>query len=132
MSLTFICVQKITQIFLRYFRLNIMFYTAKVIKCYFTDIGSCNLIFYEIIDICKLSRLSKLLYFFYLKQVLKRMTFSKHMISCSSINSGAERECSLYVEAPAGGRNVNAPVCTTRDRSNYLVKSRESSFPTPA
>lgn len=33
---------------------------------------------------------------------------------------------------PAGGRNVNASVCTTRDRSNYLVKSRESSFPTPA
>lgn len=32
---------------------------------------------------------------------------------------------------PAGGRNVNAPVCTARDRSNYLVKSRESSFPTP-
>lgn len=33
---------------------------------------------------------------------------------------------------PAGDRNVNASVCTTRDRSNYLVKSRESSFPTPA
>jgi len=33
---------------------------------------------------------------------------------------------------PAGGRNVNAPVCRTRDRSNYLVKSRESSFPTSA
>lgn len=33
---------------------------------------------------------------------------------------------------PAGDRNVNAPVCTPRDRSNYLVKSRESSFPTSA
>lgn len=32
---------------------------------------------------------------------------------------------------PAGGRIVNASVCTTRDRSNYLVKSRASSFPTP-
>lgn len=33
---------------------------------------------------------------------------------------------------PAGGRNVNASMCTTRDRSNYLVKSRESSFSTLA
>lgn len=39
----------------------------------------------------------------------------------------------LVHEMPAGGRSVNAPVRTTRDRSNYLVKSREreSSFPTP-
>jgi len=29
-------------------------------------------------------------------------------------------------------RHVNAAMCTTRDRSNYLVKSRESSFPIPA
>lgn len=43
------------------------------------------------------------------------------------INGGA-RGMKFVHGMPAGDRNVNAPVRTTRDRSNYLVKSREREF----